>query len=252
MSKANKGTQTSPVAVFRVEKAVFRGPRSQAGPELPRRVCSPGAEFMTGDVEDLIIDGLLKDGMVESQGKSRNVYVRSPFKRQRAFSLSEEKRLVFSEGSEFETIQRKFKGLKTVKLQEMLQDVSENLVTIVTSPEKFFDRFWKAVYRPKRTVLFGVASFSFWAAQFLKKKFANFIFETLVVFLGFAVQTRGDWQVFFPTPQPAQQSLPENAEEFKKFFLGFFGPSKPVLLDIPTVLRFFSDYLAQNDFFDQP
>lgn len=251
MSKANKGTQTSPVAIFRVEKTVFRGPRPQSGSELPRRVSSVGAEPSPGDVEDILIDGFLKEGVIESQGKTRNIYVRSPFKRQRAFGLSEEKGLVFSESSEFEAIKRKFIGLQTLKLQEMLQDVSENLVRIIASPEKFFDRFWKAVYRPKRTISFGVASFSFWAAQFFKKKFANFIFETLVVFLGFAVETTGDWEALVPEPPPARQSFQANAQEFEKFFLGVFGPNKPLLLDIPTVLRSFFDYLTRNDFFDQ-
>lgn len=252
MQRANKGTQTSPIAIFRLEKVESRGSRAQTGSARPKRVFSGDSGAVTGDIEDKIIDEFLRNGIIESEGKIKNRYVRDPFKRQKAFTVSKDRQLVLSDCSEFEMVQQKFLDLKNLKLQEMLQDVTEALVSVILSPEKFFDRFWKTLYRPKRSILFGVAAFSFWAAQFFKKKFANFIFETLTVFFGFAVATLGDWELLAPSPhQPQpQQSYLTLAEEFKKYFSNFFGQKKPILLDIEKVLSNFFEYFSQNNFLD--
>ena len=199
-----------------------------------KRIFQKNSEILY-DVEDLIIDRILKKGEINKGKRCLNVYM-GPFCFREELLLIHNGKLLVNYKHNLHTICEYF---KTSILNDQIASFMDSLAHIAGARDKYFNVFKKFVYQEKLTLIQVFAVFAYWLANFLHGKIFSFCFDViLLLYLSIYSNTlTTDIDSYFISNYLEESLYPE-IEEVKRHLISIKIKPMINIIDIEVITEY--------------
>lgn len=167
----DKYTQTEPISIYDSRFSLGKLKSLQK-----KKIFIKNSEILY-DVEDTIIDRILKKGEINKGKRCLNVYL-GPFCFKDKLLFIADKELVMNFSHNINTIRDYF---KTSILKDQIEVYMDSLSSIVKLKDKYFNIFKKFIYQGKLSLIQVFTVFTYWLSNFLHAKIFSYYFDVILL-----------------------------------------------------------------------
>ena len=242
-NKDEASTQTQPIAFFRVKRSDNQKSKGIKS-EKPTKT-RVKREIQKINVEDYILDSILKDRLIYGKSSITNTWMADIFtKNPEPFRISSD--------NEFSTADNDWQMFKRFLVDQghsgYLTSLEKAFKEVLLHNSIYFNMFNKYTKASKKSIYQSMAIFIIWLSKYLKHKITLYLFYVVSMFV-YVIWTKNHFEdeikQYLIDNFTGNENLSDIAET-EQLFYTIFGSSKISYMEFRTVIQYLIDYFAGN------